>query len=103
MSKQGLRVHSGSESDGLTEKGRGSQGFRGLGRVWTILGYRWRYYSLQYLAIIYNSHYCSGIFSGKTEKMAAGCDDFWVIFGIFSHLCVIHHYLITENKLSQGK
>ena len=32
---------------------------------------------------IYNGHYWSGIFSGKTEKMAAGSDDFWVIFGIF--------------------
>ena len=27
------------------------------------------------------------LFSGKTEKMAAGCDDFWVIFGIFSQVC----------------
>ena len=45
------------------------------------LDYRWCYYSLQYVAIIYNGHYCSGIFSGKTEKMAAGCDDFWGIFG----------------------
>ena len=52
-----------------------------------ILGYRWRFYCLQYLAIIYNGHYWSGIFSGKTEKMAAECDDFWLIFGIFSHVC----------------
>ena len=44
------------------------------------IGYRWRYYSLQYLAIIYNGHYYSGILSGKTEKMATGCDDFGVIF-----------------------
>ena len=36
------------------------------------------------LPIIYNGHYWSGIFSGKTEKMAAGFDDFGVIFGIFS-------------------
>ena len=56
-------------------------------RPFTYEGYRWRYYSLQYLAIIYNGHYCSGLFSGKTEKMAAGCDDFWVIFGIFSQVC----------------
>ena len=47
--------------------------------------------SFQYLAIIYNGHYWSGIFSGKTEKMAAGCDDFGVVFGIFFHRCVIHH------------
>ena len=47
----------------------------------TNVGYRWRYYSLQRLAIIYNGHYCSGIFSGKSEKMVAGCDDFWEIFG----------------------
>ena len=50
-------------------------------------GCRWRYYFLQCLVIIYNGHCWSGIFSGKTEKMAAGCDDFWVIFGIFSQVC----------------
>ena len=45
------------------------------------LSYRWRYYSLQYLAIIYNGNYRSGISPGKMKKMAAACDDFWVIFG----------------------
>ena len=55
----------------------------GLGKI----GYRWRYYSLQYLVKIYNGHYWSGIFSGKTEKMASGCDDFWVIFCIYSQMC----------------
>ena len=68
-----------------------------------MLGYRWRYYSLQYLGIIYNGHYWSSIFSGKTEKMAAGCDDFWVIFGIFFRRCVIHYCLITENITFTGK
>ena len=29
-------------------------------------------------------YYWSGIFSGKTEKMAVGCDSFSVIFGIYS-------------------
>ena len=29
--------------------------------------------------------YWSSIFSGKTEKMAAGCDDFGTIFGYFRH------------------
>ena len=48
-----------------------------------MLGYRWRYYYLHYLGIIYNGHYWLGIFSGKTEKMVAECDNFWVIFGIF--------------------
>ena len=59
-----------------------------------MLGYRWRYYSLQYLAIIYITATIIGqafsqekqrkAFSQeKTVKMAAGCDDFWVIFGIF--------------------
>ena len=64
------------------------------------LGYRWRYYSLQYLAIIYmyNGHYWSGIFSGKTEKMAGGCDDFLRDFRHFFRRCVIHHCLIMENK-----
>ena len=42
-----------------------------------------------------NGHHCSGIFSGKTEKMAAGCDDFSVIFGIYSQ---VFYCLITENK-----
>ena len=32
-------------------------------------------------------HYWSDIFSVKTEKMAAECDDFRVIFGIFSQVC----------------
>ena len=31
--------------------------------------------------------YWSGIFSGKTVKMAAGCEGFLVIFGIFSQVC----------------
>ena len=57
------------------------------GRSAARLGYRWRYYSLWYFAIIYNGHYWSGIFSGKTEKMAEGCDDFWVIFGNYSQMC----------------
>ena len=40
-------------------------------------------FRLQYLAIIYNGHYCSGIFSGKMEIMAAACDDFWGDFRYF--------------------
>ena len=61
------------------------------------IGYRWRYYYLQYLAMIHNGHYLSGIFSGKSEKMAAGCDDFWR-FSAFFRRCVIHHCLIMEHK-----
>ena len=56
-------------------------------RIVDMLGYRWRYCSLQYLVIIYYGHYWSGIFTGKTENMAAGCDDFLGDFRHFSQVC----------------
>ena len=40
---------------------------------------------ISYLVITHNGHYWSGIFSGKTEKMAAGCDDFRLFLGDFRH------------------
>ena len=62
------------------------------------IGYRWRYYSLQYLAIIYNGHYLSGIFSGKTEKIAAGCDNFWVMFLGSSSVLFAYSFLLLLGQ-----
>ena len=52
--------------------------------------------SFQYLVIIYNGHYWSGIFS--TEKMAAGCDDFFGWFSAFFFTGVLSIIAYNNRK-----